>query len=156
MKIINFIDTSVLLNILNVPGCNQDREVIVIKMKSKTEEGERFILPLATIIETGNYIAHIADESMRRKCAKKFADMLQMVLEDKFPWAYNKREIGDSELRAMINRFPDYVQQYEMGLGDLSMLDEYARYKKRNKKRLDVRIWSLDERLQAFSGIDCV
>ncbi len=154
MKTVYFIDTSILLNLLEVPGKDQDREGIIRQMKQWTEEGERFILPFATIIETGNHIAHIADGRIRRNRAERFEGMIKSVLNDKFPWAYNKNEISDEELLRIIERFPDYAEQQKMGLGDLSILEEYKRYKKQNKRHIEVKLWSLDKHLNAFSDVE--
>jgi len=48
------IDTSVFLNILNVPGKNDRHEEMMGAFKDYISCGASFILPMATIIETGN------------------------------------------------------------------------------------------------------
>ena len=57
MSAVCIIDTSVFLNLLNVPGKNQDLESIVRSFQEYTDLNVTFILPMATIIETGNHIA---------------------------------------------------------------------------------------------------
>ena len=53
------VDTSILLNILNVPGKNERQDEVFAAFEEKVEAGETFFLPLATIIETGNHIGHL-------------------------------------------------------------------------------------------------
>lgn len=71
IKKVLVIDTSVLCVWLKVPGketCGPSRSLITYEMVSEKIETEKkqgttFILPLATIIETGNHIAHSAGGS---------------------------------------------------------------------------------------------
>ena len=69
MSSICLIDTSVFLNILNVPRCNEDR---MQNFKEYIELGCTFLLPMATILETGNHIAQNGDGTIRRKTAIHF------------------------------------------------------------------------------------
>lgn len=59
MRDVYFIDTSVLLNILSVPNRNQCESQIKNELMEYVRRNVVLILPLATIIETGNHIAHI-------------------------------------------------------------------------------------------------
>ncbi|MDO5296458.1 MAG: hypothetical protein Q4F00_07490 [bacterium] len=122
MQTVYFIDTSILLNILDVPKRNQERENVVQKMERMISERNGFILPLAAIIETGNHIAHIEDGNQRRDRAERLSDLIRNVLNDDFPWVYNKNEIADDDLLKIAEKFPDYAQQRFMGLGDMSIL----------------------------------
>lgn len=65
---VRFIDTSILLNILDVPDRNQNKDEVVKEFKTLIgSQTETLILPLATIIETGNHIAHIGSGNVRRE-----------------------------------------------------------------------------------------
>ena len=125
-------------------------------MKDFTEAGDKFILPLATIIETGNHIAHINEGNMRRDCAERLSITIKKVLSDTLPLAYNKGEISDDDLWKIVEVFPHYAQQQNMGLGDLFILTEYLRYKNKHKRHFRVKLWSLDEHLCAFDGVDSI
>ena len=156
MITVHFIDTSILLNILEIPGRSQKRQMVLQQMKDFTAAGDKFILPLATIIETGNHIAHIDDGNMRRNCAERLSITIKEVLSNTLPWAYNKGELNDDDLRKIAERFPNYAQQQSMGFGDLSILTEYLRYKDKHKRNFRVNLWSLDEHLCAFDGVDSI
>lgn len=52
---------------------------------------ETLILPIASIIETGNHIAHISDGSIRRAIARSFAQYLRDTADDTAPWSLIKK-----------------------------------------------------------------
>ena len=60
---VRFIDTSIMLNLLEVPGRCAEKERVKEEWRFILEKKETLIMPIATIIETGNHIAHIADGS---------------------------------------------------------------------------------------------
>ena len=57
MSAIVLLDTSVYLNILDVPGWNQERDTILDEFEIRVGDDDIFLLPMATIWETGNHIA---------------------------------------------------------------------------------------------------
>lgn len=82
MKKVLVIDTSVLCVWLKVPSkatCGRSDALITYDFVSRKIEEERkngttFILPLATIIETGNHIAHSAGD--RKTLGENFAKIM--------------------------------------------------------------------------------
>jgi hypothetical protein len=74
MSSICLIDTSVFLNFLNVPNCNQHRVLVLEDYKIYAQSGCTFLLPMATILETGNHIAQNGDGTVRRKIAIRFVE----------------------------------------------------------------------------------
>lgn len=58
---VRFIDTSVMMNLLEVPGKCADAQIIKEEFRQIIDNKEGLILPIATIIETGNHIAHISN-----------------------------------------------------------------------------------------------
>mgnify|MGYP002315615619 CR=1 FL=1 len=73
---IRFIDTSVMMNLLEVPGRCSDSQMIKEEFRQVLDNKEVLILPIATIIETGNHIAHINNGNSRRTIASKFGEFL--------------------------------------------------------------------------------
>ena len=61
MSGIVIVDTSVFLNVLDVPGFNQDREADLARFRELIEAGANLLLPIAAIFEAGNHIAQLAD-----------------------------------------------------------------------------------------------
>ena len=82
MKKVLVIDTSVLCVWLKVPGketCGPSKALVTYEMVSEKIEEEKkkgttFILPLATIIETGNHIAHSSGD--RKSLGEEFAQIM--------------------------------------------------------------------------------
>ena len=51
MSAIVIVDTSVLLNVLDVPAFNQDRDEILTQFRELLDSGASFLLPMAAIFE---------------------------------------------------------------------------------------------------------
>ena len=78
---IHFIDTSVFANILDIPNMNADCKLVIAEFNKRIKnKKERIILPYATLIETGNHIAHIPNGNKTRNIAMKFNKMLINIL----------------------------------------------------------------------------
>lgn len=71
---VRFMDTSIVMNLLEIPKMSSDAEKIRDEFNHAVEERETLILPMSTIIESGNHIAHIADGTIRREKAMKFQE----------------------------------------------------------------------------------
>ena len=95
---VRFIDTSVMANMLEIPGKCSDAEEVQDEFKQVIKAKEVLILPIATIIETGNHIAHIADGNTRRSIAGKFGEYLRKTAEGEAPWQLYGIEIDKEGL----------------------------------------------------------
>ncbi|WP_344258612.1 hypothetical protein [Streptomyces sodiiphilus] len=98
-----FVDTSILCNLLEIPGKCQDRERVIDELRRKrTARDCDLLLPVTAVIETGNHVAQIADGRQRRVCAEKFAAVLRHVVEGTAPWALNEVEWNDAHLITLL------------------------------------------------------
>lgn len=154
MKKVAFIDTSVLCNLVPVPGRAQSVAEVRSDLKEKIDSGWGFILPIMTVIETGNHIAHISNGGQRRETAQKFADIMRAVHEGKTPWILHDVAWNSTFLEALLagaDTGSGYVDQATagVGMGDLCILTERADYERRTEIRATV--WSLDTHLSARS-----
>lgn len=70
MSSICLIDTSIFLNLLNVPNCNELNQEVIEDFETFVETGCTFLLPMVTIVETGNHIAQNGNGDIRRSAAK--------------------------------------------------------------------------------------
>ena len=61
MGSVHLVDTSVLVELLDIPGRNNRHEEAKQEYKELEKNGDSFVLPMAAILETGNHIAHISD-----------------------------------------------------------------------------------------------
>lgn len=155
MSSVCLIDTSVFLNFLNVPNRNQERESVLQDYQMYIESGCIFLLPMATIIETGNHIAQNGDGTIRRKTALRFVAEVKAALSGEAPWRptpFPKPE----EILLWIDEFPERVGQNKSptkqegtSFGDFSIIQEFNKSCARFPMS-EVFIWSLDKDLQSY------
>ena len=55
MSDIVIVDTSVLLNVLDIPAFNQNRAEVFAEFNEFLDSGASFLLPMAAIFETGDH-----------------------------------------------------------------------------------------------------
>ena len=147
---VRIIDTSVLVNILDIPNRNQNHKEAMDEFKILIKSNQdSLILPLATIIETGNHIAHIPDGNIRRDKAELFAKYLEKTAKGEAPWEYYCRELDKSDLVIMAKEFPDSATR-ETGIGDMSIIRAYEKYKAEIPAVGNIMIWSFDGHLQGY------
>ncbi len=150
------IDTSVYLNVLDVPGWNQDRTDILGEFKSRIENDDVFLLPMATIWETGGHIADLSTGGRRREFAEKFLVQMQQALEGQAP--FRPTHFPDkNEFLSWLVQFPDYAMRNKsdekpnegVSLADMSMVMEWEKMCARHSMSV-VEIWSLDTDLSGY------
>lgn len=156
MRKIVLLDTSVYLNILNVPGRNQQREQVFDDFSQSIKEQSHFLLPMATIWETGNHISRLPNGDLRYQYASLLAKDVQGALRGETP--YQHTYFPDEEtFGSWVNEFPEFarcnksVQKTTEGisLSDLSIIKEWQRTKQLNPRHR-VLIWSLDSDLAGY------
>ncbi|HEY9800894.1 MAG TPA: type II toxin-antitoxin system VapC family toxin [Leptolyngbyaceae cyanobacterium] len=155
MSSICLIDTSVFLNLLNVPNCNQQHALVLQDFQDYVEAGCTFLLPMATIIETGNHIAQNGDGTIRRVTALRFVENVKAAFKPKAPWRTTAFP-NTTEILEWIDQFPDLAgrnkapgRQEGTSFGDLSIIEEFHKSCKRFPMS-EVFIWSLDADLQSY------
>jgi len=149
------IDTSVFLNILNVPNRNQQLKKVSEDFKNYIDLQCTFILPMATIIETGNHIAQQGDGRMRREVAQRFIQAIKGAFEGDAPW--QPAEFPNTrEILSWIDDFPELAgknksarKEEGTSFGDLSIIKEFEKACRRFSMS-EVFVWSLDVDLQQF------
>jgi hypothetical protein len=160
MSAIVLLDTSIYLNVLNVTGRNQNRSHVLKEFQQHIELGSYFLLPLATIWETGNHIAHLADGRLRWKFAQILVADVEKAFNGDAPYRstyFPEREVFLHWLRA----FPEFAQKSKSlekttegtSLADLSIIKEWERVCAQNSMSR-VLIWSLDCDLSSYDRLN--
>ena len=157
MSSICLIDTSIFLNILNVPNRNNERDQILDQYQEYIELDCSFIIPMATVIETGNHIAQNGDGNIRRKVAQLFVETLANTFIDVNPPFRISEWLSQHEVWSWLMEFPDHAQRNKSptrtgegtSFGDLSIIKEFEKNCAKFPMS-EVFIWSLDEDLQAY------
>lgn len=156
MSAIILLDTSIYLNILNIPGFNQHRSEILPQIASNYQNGDTFILPLASVWETGNHIAHLSNGGNRRTYAQKLVEDVTRAFNGEAPYRATHFPARE-EFSLWLKSFPDYAQRNKShekpnegtSLGDFTIIKEWERNCDLHPMTR-VRIWSLDQDLSSM------
>lgn len=148
-------DTSVLCVWLRVPGketCGSgdnllDFDKVNAKIQEEQAAGTTFVLPLASIIETGNHIAHVTGD--KHSLGTALADIISKTSDAESPWASFTRQ-GDlwksEKLKELAERWKETVVSGQ-SLGDASIVDVANYY---SAASFEVEIYTGDKGLKAY------
>lgn len=153
MRIVQFIDTSVLVEFLNVPGFNSRHAEVAEEMERRTAADVTFVLPVTTIIETGNHISQCSGD--RRAAAERFIRALNLARSAAPPWIV--RDVawdGDFLARfvqgnATGSDLLTHLSDKTLGSGDVAILVEREQFSRTISAK--VEIWTLDKKLNSYS-----
>jgi hypothetical protein len=155
MRKVLIIDTSILCVWLQVPGkatCgsgsnswNKDRVEKVLEAEIRA--ATTLVLPLATILETGNHIAQA--NSLRYETAQALARLMAEAADEKTPWAAftDQSVLWEAEgLKSLAAEWPELAAR-RISIGDATIktvAEHYAR------SGYQVEIFTGDEGLKAY------
>lgn len=150
MSSIVLVDTSILLNVLDVEGRNDQREAVLDELGTHIDASDHLFIPLAAIIETGNHIAHVTQGAARRSAAQRFVQAVQDALDSVAPW--KPLNFPDhTDLAAWLHAFPQSATQ-QVGMGDVSIQHEWRQLCEKFPLSR-VSIWSVDRDLQGYERV---
>ena len=149
------LDTSVLCCWLRVPGKEETGPVddcwnharIDALLQTARALNSTFVLPLATLIETGNHIAQAA--SLRFERASELARCLRDAAEATSPWAAftDQSELWSTDgLLALASHWPALASQ-RISIGDATIKDVAEYYAKAG---FSVELLTADAGLKAY------
>lgn len=149
-------DTSVLTVYLELPGfiiagagdIQKSKSDIDRKIEEEIQRGTLMILPIATIIETGNHIAHIQGDKFTY--VNKFVELLLDIANNRMPWTLFSNQSGmwsPDNVKTLAQKWREHGV-YSLSLGDESILD-VARYY--CNAGYEVEVFTGDEQLYGFS-----
>lgn len=139
-----------------MPGKCQLHDQVRAELQSLHESSVQLVLPIASIIETGNHIAQAGDGHGRRKSAEAFVALLRLTAEGAAPWvlhsvAWDKRMLDLlCDGPGGIGDFVTLAGQGMLGAGDVAILAECQLYATRTAG-VTVSVWTHDERLAAYA-----
>lgn len=148
MSVVRFIDTSIMSNLLGIPGKCQNYDKVWEEFKTAIHDKDTMILPVATVIETGNHIAHQSDGNVRRKLALKFSEYLLRTAKGEAPWFLYGNGLTTDDLIYIAEKFPEYATR-AIGTGDLSIITQFNDYVNTIPAGT-VMIWSTDAHLSSL------
>lgn len=141
------VDTSILVELLNVPGLAAQHEEALESFKQRQRAREQFLLPLAVLIETGNHVAQVANGDARRKAANGFVEFARSALGGRSPFVPTPLPVAD-ELSQWLDDFPDHAMR-QIGLADRSLIALWDAQREIQPHRR-IYIWALDDHLMSY------
>lgn len=153
-RVVVFLDTSVLCNIVDVPGKNQDRDDVLARFERRALAGELFIIPVTAIVETGNHIANATGD--RRAAAERLIELLGHAVDDDAPWQLHAVTWDAGFIRALCagastgQPLLDLLGNGQMGTGDVAILCERDAFRERTSFDR-VEIWTLERVLGSYA-----
>lgn len=156
---VTFIDTSILCELVKVPGKSRSDDALEIEFRERAATGERFVVPIAAIIETGNHIEQVhGPHADGRAAAQRLADLVRAAAEDRPPFVAHTVAWDADALTAWLDgdstgsTFVDLAGAGRLGGGDVAILVERDHYLRTSAVGAPhVHIWTLDGELGAMS-----
>ena len=151
-------DTSILCVWLGIPGKDTlgegkdqwDYHRVNQKIEQEVAANSLLVLPLASIIETGNYIAQCHGDNF--SLATSLAELIRETANSETPWAAFtvQSDLWSSEkLNELADKWPTLAAS-KLSLGDATIKDVVEYYA---EQRLSVEIFTGDEGLKAYEPI---
>lgn len=158
MKKVLIIDTSILCVWLKVPGMDTcgpdknrwDRERVGTKISEETAAKTTFVLPLATLIETGNHIAQAAHSRWER--ANELAEIIRKSAQVLEPWAAFSHQVelwSPEGLHNLAENWPTLAVQ-GLSIGDATIKEVAEFYA---VSGFDVEILTGDDGLKSYQPV---
>jgi hypothetical protein len=158
MKKVLLLDTSILCILLEVPGMDDcgpdhdkwDKTRVAEKIQAEEREKTTFVLPLASIIETGNHISQAAHS--RRERGQSLAELMIKSANQLSPWAaFSEQSMlwSPEKLIHLANTWPDLADQ-KLSLADATIKDVAEYYAQMN---YSVEILTGDQGLKAYEPV---
>ncbi len=155
MKKVLIIDTSILCIWLDVPGmdtCGSDndqwnKDRVQQKITDEQQNKSTFVLPLATIIETGNHIARATHS--RKERADALAELMYKSADQKTPWAAFSEQgtlWSAEKLKELAESWPELAES-RLSIGDATIKDVADYY---GQIGFEVEILTGDQGLKSY------
>lgn len=155
MQKVLIIDTSILCVYLKVPtkeNCGRDCDKwdydrVAEKIHSEIDKKSLLVLPLATLIETGNHIAHVSGE--RYQLAQDLSKIIVKAATAEEPWAaftFQSELWSEENLIKLATEWPRLAAE-KLSIGDMTIKDVAEFY---TKSGYEVEILTGDGGLKAY------
>jgi hypothetical protein len=153
MTTFTFVDTSVLCELLEVPGKSSPAHARALKEEAdrRYQEGERFVIPITTVIETGNHIAQA--DGNRFEVAARLVRLLELAVAEQSPWRVLRTSLGPEFLTSLCagdstGQSLPALAAAKVGAGDVALLVERDQLRAASAAA-SVLVWTLDAGLAA-------
>ena len=147
---IAIVDTSILCELLAVPGESQQHLAALRMFEDRVRSDEEMLLPLPVLLETGNHIAQATAGDARRRCAETFVSFGRLALAGNSPF----RTTPFPSREEVASRLTGFVEDAPRGLGLVDrMLVALWEAQRSLAPRRRVYIGSKDQHLRGFDSV---
>ena len=155
MKRVLIIDTSILCIWLDVAGMDTcgptddkwDKQRVDQKLNEELTKKTTFVLPLASIIETGNHISQASHS--RKERGEALANLMRKSADEESPWAaFSDQSMlwSAEKLKSLADSWPNLAAR-KLSLGDATIMDVANHYA---QSGCAVEILTGDQGLKAY------
>lgn len=147
MTAVTFIDTSILCELLQVPGKSDSaRHAAMVTEMDRAAAGERFVIPVTALIETGNHIAQCNGD--RYRLAGKLTAMIRAGIDGVAPWLVLESRLGRDFLHQLCagdstGQTLEQLAARKIGSGDVALLVELNQFLSGSAVS-SAAVWTLD------------
>jgi len=154
---VQLLDTSVVLELLEVPGCHDPSLGIAEEFENRALDGVQFHLPVAAVVEAGSHVGRVNEGHGRRVAAFRLEAMIEKTLDRRAPWTFNPmtwdvallRRLVQPQHSAVLHLAESLARQF-LEMGDLLILGEFRRLRENlDRHVVELDVWTLDESLRA-------
>jgi hypothetical protein len=155
MKKVIIFDTSLLCCYLEVPGkdtCGSGKDVwnkakVEAFLKKELGHNDTLVLPLASIIETGNHIAQAG--ALRYEKAELLSELIRKTADSETPWAAftDQSNLWNTEGLKKLARVWPALASSKLTIGDTTIKDVADYY---SQMGFDVIILTADSQLKTY------
>lgn len=152
-----FVDTSILCELLAIPGkCTAGRDQeIRVDMDRRSRAGERLVIPVTALIETGNHIAQCVGD--RYRLAGALVGIIRAAMSEDPPWLVLEAQLGRPFLDALCagDSTGETFEQLAVrgvGAGDVALLVERDQFLN-STAFAAAQVWTLDGDLSVAAQV---
>jgi len=157
MRQVQLLDTSIIVELLEVPGESSRHVETVTELDRRSESPIELQMPVASLVEAGGHVGRIVGGYQRRECASRLKAMVLGTLERVAPWSFTPLEWDEALLAELVGpthpSAPDLVDSFTrqfLEMGDLLIVAEFRRLRANLDRRVvDVDVWTYDGNLRA-------
>jgi hypothetical protein len=157
MRRVELLDTSIVVELLEIPGESARRDATVTELDRRAGESVELQMPIASVVEAGGHVCRIVDGHQRRECAGRLAAMVRSTLDRVAPWSFTSLDWDETLLSELVAptdpRAPALVDSFTrqfLEMGDLLIVAEFRRLRDNlDLAFVDVDVWTYDGNLRA-------
>lgn len=155
---LELLDTSVVLELLQVPFESDRHEQTLAEMNRRTASGIQFQFPVAAIVETGAHVGRIANGHHRRLCANRFERILRATIDNETPWSFTALEWDETFLGELVDPsevvarpISELLAKEHLEMGDATIIAEFRRIRDNlDASVVELDIWTYDAGLRSM------